>query len=623
MKFSKDQEKAINHVEGPSLVLAVPGSGKTTVLLARINKLINNGVNPSNILAMTFSKSQAMDMEQRYQKVYGQSGVKFSTIHSFAYGIVRSFSNNSTQVDLIESSDKYNKYHVVRQIYGQVRKRKINDDQLDDFFRVSSFLKNTLMNYADYRKMYGPVFPKFEEIFNKYESFKNQRNLIDFDDMLLKALEILQTNKKVLDFLQERFQYVQVDEGQDTSYIQLKIISLVASKNNNLFIVADDDQSIYGFRGASSKQLLDFPSVYPDAKIYYMKDNYRSSKNITDLANKLIVNNKVRYKKSIIPTHDKGPTVSLNRVKSLSSQTDHVVEMAKKDLADGMNVAILYRNNISAIPYVNKLRDYLDFYIKDGKNTFFVHQIIQDISHTLNFAKDPNDLASFEKIFYKFNLYIRKDFINQVKMMDPHKSVLNNMKEADGINNFFLEKIQDLEFHLAKLSDMPFYKAVNYIVFSMDYYDYLKELARRSLSSMISYDRIIDTLLNISKDCKTLRDFQDKSKSLMALQKKNSLTPSDLTLSTIHGSKGLEYDSVYIIDLIEDEFPTSYASSQDEDLGILEEERRLFYVGITRAKKKLSLFYPDKLYLNQVNRSSFIEELLEDTDKKVNNKDKK
>lgn len=608
MNYSKSQLEAINHKDGPCLVLAVPGSGKTTVLLARIHNLIQNGVNPNNILAMTFSKSQALDMENRYYEKYGQVGPKFSTIHSFSYGIVRSFSQN--KINLIESSKEFNKYNIVSQLYYRHKKKKITDENLETFFRVSGFLKNTLMSYEEYKKMYQKAFSGFVEIFNEYENFKKSHGLIDFDDMLLESLRILQNNKNALEYIQNKFDYVQIDEGQDTSFVQLKIISLISKPKNNLFIVADDDQSIYGFRGTSSAQLLDFKNVYPDAKIYFMEENYRFTENIANLSNKLIRNNKSRYTKSINATKEKGDIINLNKTKTTASQAQHVIDKALNDIKNGETAAILYRNNISSINIINALPKDADFFIKDGKLAFYSNQIITDLKNTIHFAKDQYDISLFEKIYYKFNLFLRRDFVNQIKFMPSEQSVIKRLLQVDGLNPFFIDKIYDLSFHLDKISDMDFDKAIQYIIFSMDYYVYLEELSRRNSISMISFDRIIDTLLNISKGIKTVKEFEDKVVDLISLQKSHSITSSNLTLSTIHGAKGLEFDNVYIIDMIQNEFPSSYASSQKEELNILEEERRLFYVAMTRAKKNLNIYYPSYLYMRETKKSIFIDEIL-------------
>lgn len=608
MKYSESQMKAINHDKGPALVLAVPGSGKTTVLLARIKRLIDKGVNPNNILSMTFSKSQALDMEDRFMSKNKINTVHFSTIHSFTYGIIKSFHNS--KVDLIESSNKYNKYNLVKQIYYQERHKHMNDEQLETFFSVSGYLKNTLMDYDDYKKTYGLAFTGFEKVYNKYEIFKRENNFIDFDDMLLLALEILQKNKYALEFLQNKFEYVQVDEGQDTSYIQLKIISLIAKNNNNLFIVADDDQSIYGFRGASSSELLSFKNNYPDANIYYMQENYRSTASITSVSNKLIINNKSRYNKIINPTREVGSIININKVKNTNSQISHILKMVKSDLEKNETVAILYRNNISAISFIDRIND-IDFYIKDGKMAFYSNQIIKDVLNIIYFAIDPYDINLFEKIYYKLNLFIKKDFVKQIKYMSKRTSIIEKLKECEGMNEFFLDKIYLLDYHFSKLSDMNFEKSVKYIFYHMEYYEFLKEFSRRSTGSLIALNRIIDTIISISKGIENISDFNSKIDRLISKQRNHSFNKKNLTLSTIHGAKGLEFDNVYMIDLIEKEFPAQSTNSSIEG-ELLEEERRLFYVAMTRAKNNLSLFYPDKLHNLSVEKSRFIDEILND-----------
>ena len=430
--------------------------------------------------------------------------------------------------------------------------------------------------------------------------------------MLLLSLQILQNNENTLKFIQERFDYIQIDEGQDTSFVQLKIISLIAKPTDNLFIVADDDQSIYGFRGASSKQLLNFPQNYQKAKIYYMKNNYRSTSSITNISNKLIKNNKNRYKKFINSTKEDGNIININRVKNTESQAKHVLKRALKDIDNGKTVAILYRNNISAINIINFIDENIDFFIKDGKYAFYSHPIIQDIKNIINFSIDNYDIKSFEKVYYKFNLFIKKDFIEQVKMMNENLDVIEKLKEVEGMNPFFLDKIYLLAYHVRKLGNLDFCEQIKYILFNMEYYEYLKEFSRRSSTSMINIDRNIDTLLNISKNIKTLSDFENKINYLIDKQKKHSKSNSNLVLSTIHGSKGLEFDSVYMIDLIDKEFPSLYSISVDDELGVLEEERRLFYVGMTRAKHDLSLFFPSRLYENDTNQSQFIDEIYKD-----------
>lgn len=609
MKFSNQQIEAIKHKEGPALVLAVPGAGKTTVLLERIRYLLQEGVEPNRILAMTFSKSQAMDMAERFSS-RSRENIHFSTIHSFTYGIVRKYMNNlGKDLRLIESSNEYNKYALLERLYYQVNKRRITDEDLETFFRVSGYIKNTLLDYEMYKKMYGPSIRNFEQIYELYERFKRENQLIDFDDMLVLALEILQENESILRNLQNRFEYIQIDEGQDTSLVQLKIIELIAKPNNNLFIVADDDQSIYGFRGADAKQLLNFQRLYPEAKIYLMEDNYRSTKNIVSMSNKVIQNNKKRYHKSIRHVHTSDDKINIIRAKNTKIQTNYVLKQALASIESGNRVAILYRNNLSAINLINAFDKDSPYYIKDGKLAFYSHFIVRDIIDILNFSKDNHDINSFERIYYKLNMYLKKDFIRQIKKMDPNRDVLENLAYCEGFNRFYSEKLELLEYYTRRIANAPFGRAVKIIIHNLGYSDYLEELSRRTKTPLINYSRLLDTIQNIANTVNDTKSFEDRLEFLKQQQKEHSLTPAPITLSTIHGSKGLEFDDVYMIDLINDEFPSAFSLKAESSLGMLEEERRLFYVGMTRAKKKLTLVSLKKLNESAVDISMFLKEI--------------
>ncbi len=617
MKYSEQQLQAINHIKGPALVLAVPGSGKTTVLLQRTQRLLNQGIKAESILTMTFSKAQALDMERRHGNKYDQANLTFSTIHSFAYGIVRAKAGREgKRVNLIEGSEKYNKYRLLESFFYQVNSTRATDEDLEDFFRVSGFLKNSLIDYKDYLKLYGKSIRNFEKIYSLYENFKSDHDLIDFDDMLVLALKILLEDKDILQGLRKRFRYIQIDEGQDSSPVQMRIISLVAKPENNLFIVADDDQSIYGFRGADSRQLLSFKSNYPDAQIYLMEHNYRSTRRIVDISNKLINNNQQRYKKKLETVNNEGEKIEILRAKTSKIQTSYVVKEAKKLVKKGENVAILYRNNLSAINIVNALEDDDDFYIRDSKLAFYQHFIIKDLIDIYSFCKDTHDVTSFERVYYKLNMYFKKDFIREIKMMDPSYDVIKRLELCQGINSFYTEKIELLDYYTSHISNMPLDKAFNTIYFRMGYKDYLRELARRTKTPIVTFYRIIDTIFNISEGLTSLREFEDKLTILKKMQRSHSLKDAPITLSTVHGSKGLEFDNVFLIDLVDEEFPSAFSLKADQDTGLLEEERRLFYVAITRAKKKLYLLSLKYLASEDRDQSSFIQEIVNKKRKK-------
>lgn len=609
MEYTKEQMTAICHKNGPALTLAVPGSGKTTVLLKRINKLIESGVKPEEILSMTFSKAQALDMEKRYFSQYGKYSLKFSTIHAFAYEIVRKYAiSRKLSLKLIESEESINKSVLINRIFFNINNRKIGDEELEEFFRISTFIKNSMMTYEDYKKSYGGGFSSFSHVFNNYENFKWKNNLIDFDDILVYCLKIFLDNPEILEKIQDRFKYIQIDEGQDTSLLQLKIINLLAEKYKNLFIVADDDQSIYGFRGASSKELLKLNTSYPQIKLYYMQDNFRFSKNIAQLSNKLISNNKTRYTKSIKPNKLGDEKVEIILAKNTKIQASYLRKSALDDINKGKSVAILYRNNSSLLNLLDTFKDNDDFFVRNDRLEFHKHFIISDFTDIINFSNDRYDFASFQRIYYKLNLFLKKEFLEEIYYMNPELDLIERLENLNNINDFYLDKFDKLSYDLDRIKNMPLRKSLDYILYEMEYYQYLKENARRMKNSIKTFDRLLDSLRNISQSCENLIDLENKLKGLLEKQKKHSLKNSKINLSTIHGAKGLEFDSVYIIDLVDQEFPSAiYQDAENENL--LEEERRLFYVAMTRAKEKLTLISPKELNKNSVKKSRFLAEI--------------
>lgn len=603
MKFSNEQINAINHKDGPVLILAVPGSGKTTVLVNRAKKLVDEGVDPKSILSITFSKSQADDMKKRYENLFGKTDLIFSTIHSFSYSIVReSMRKEGKYPKVIESNSGYNKYSVIRKIFYQVNKRNITDDQLEEFFRIDGYIKNTLSDYKSYKKYEQVKIPKFLEISNRYQTFKKDNELIDFDDMLVLSLNILLEDSDMLNRIRSRYKYIQLDEGQDTSNIQLQIIKLISQPLNNLFIVQDDDQGIYGFRGADPTQLLSFKEIYPTGNIYFMETNYRSKMSIVNVSNKFISRNKKRYKKNIVPVNDSKSKIEIKALSSTKGQLKYIIDHLEKD------TAILYRNNISAISVMNALNDNnIEYYIKDSNMAFFNNFILKDIKDIINFSIDRTDFDSFSRIYYKFNAYLKKDFLNQISLMDPNLSIIDRLYECDGINRFYEDKLATLDFILDRIETNDISKQILLVYNSSGYGDYLEEKAKRDGVQYLQYVKIIDTLIDISSNLKTFSDLENKYDELKERQKEASKLTSNLTLSTCHGSKGLEFNNVILIDLIDGIFPNYKA---DDDINLLEEERRLFYVAMTRAKNKLHLIFPKKIIYEKCGPSKFIDELI-------------
>ena len=597
MNLSTEQKKAINHIKGPALVLAVPGAGKTTVLIHRTGNLIlNQGVSPENILSITFSRASAMDMKSRFNKIYGDITnipVHFSTIHSFSFGLIREYAyRNRIKYTLIEDNNReLNKYNILKKTYYTVNKNYINEEKLESLINSIGYIKNMQISPKEFAKKSNTDIKNFVEIYDFYEEYKKAHNLIDFDDMLTIALEILNKDNYLLEKYRKKYDYFQLDEGQDTSKVQLMIIRLLANPKDNLFVVADDDQSIYGFRGAYPKGLFDFNSIYEDCKIYYMEENYRSSRNIVSICNVFIKQNTLRYDKNIFTKNQYVEPVSIIKVNTLEEQYEFLIEEIIS-MGDYSDSAILYRNNISAIGLIEFFdRNNIPFYMKDMKINFFNHWIIEDLIAFFNLAKNPKDIYAFERIYYKMKGFISKKQLQYIKTMNSTSSVFDRLLDLPGLNEFYRKNILDLKLDFKKLSKMTPYDGIVFIQKKLEYEDYLRESCMKFASTLDSLKTILYYLKLISLNLKDLNEFKGRLKYLEYLSVQSKNNENAITLSTIHSAKGLEFKNVYIVDLIEGDFPntTSIDEFNKGNIEVLEEERRLFYVAMTRAKESLNL----------------------------------
>lgn len=618
LKLSDAQEKAVNHINGPALVLAVPGAGKTTVLINRTKNLIeNHSVCPERILSITFSKASAIDMKDRFNKTfpdYENSLVKFSTIHAFCYGLIREYSFISKiKYTLIEDNkNKLNKYSLLKQIYFDINNEYITEEKLETLLNSIGYIKNMMISPDQYIKNNKVDIPNFIDIYNNYEFFKIKNNLLDFDDMLTSSLEILSKNKYMLNKYRSKYDYYQLDEGQDTSKIQLSIIKLLAKPKNNIFIVADDDQSIYGFRGAYPKGLLNFSKEYENGKLYFMEHNYRSTKNIVSICNSFIKTNKLRYNKEIITDNDFFEPIKIVRVKSMKDQYKFLLEDLKKH--ELSNSCILYRNNLSAIGLIEVFeRNNIEFYMSDSKIRFFNHWLLQDIINIIDFSYDTSNIEIYEKIYYKTKGYISKKQIDFVKTLNYSTSVFDRILEYPGLSKYYKKTLRELKLDFKKLSKLKPYNQILYIENDLEYGNYLRE---NSMKFGYTYDTVIKILFHlksIAKHTGDLRDFVGRLRQLQHLSLNSKNNKNTISLSTIHSAKGLEFDNVYIIDLIDGDFPniSSIEAAEKNNLEPLEEERRLFYVGMTRARKHLTLITTKYIGNQALQPSRFLNELQE------------
>ena len=616
MNLSIEQKEAINHINGPALVLAVPGAGKTTVLIHRTKELIHkHGTNPDRILSITFSKASALDMKDRFINIFPSlphNLVSFSTIHAFCFSLIREYSYISKKTYRLIEDDKnqLNKYNLLKKIYLDLNKDYITEEKLDSLLNSIGYIKNMMISPEEFLKNSKVDIERFLDIYKIYDDYKRKNNLIDFDDMLTITLEILYDNKYLLDKYRKKYDYFQLDEGQDTSKVQLTIIKLLANPNNNLFIVADDDQSIYGFRGASPKSLLEFNKDYSNGKLFFMEKNYRSTKNIVSICNKFIKTNKFRYSKEISTDNNYLEPINIVKVKNMIDQYKILMDDLKDQ--DLSKCCVLYRNNLSTIGLIETFeKNNIPFYMRDTKLRFFNHWLINDIINFLKFAEDTSNMELYENIYYKTKGYISKKHISFAKTLDYRMSVFDRIKEYPGINEFYKRSLRDFKYDFKRLSRLKPKEAIEYIEKDLEYDEYLKENSMKFGYTYDTLKSILYYLKLISSQSVDLKDLLGRLKHLQYLCSNSKNNKNALTLSTIHSAKGLEFERVYLIDLVEGDFPsiTSIEALEKGNIELLEEERRLFYVGMTRAKSHLTLMTMKSLGDKSLEQSRFLTEL--------------
>ncbi len=573
MKFTSKQLQAAKHLDGPLLVLAIPGSGKTTMLLERI-KFLSEHIDSSKILNLTFSRIQANDMKKRFDS----KDSNFMTIHAFCYLIIRNYLKKyNRQVNLIEDEKIYNKYNLVGEIYKNINKKKMSKEDLNLFFQKISFMKNSLL---DISYLENVEISNADRIYLEYEKIKKQKHLLDFDDMQVYALKLLE-DEKLLKSIKNKYKYFQLDEGQDTSLLQFKILEKIVMPENNLLVVADDDQSIYSFRASNPTYLLNFTKIYKDAKIMTLDTNYRSGKEIIKLASTFIKQNKNRYKKNFKVNRKNPSQIKINSFKNFSKEYAYILENIDKN----ENTGILFRNNISAISLISYLlENNIDFSINSKIMDFFESKIFLDMVSIINFSNDFNDVEIFSEIYYKISSYLSKDDIEKLIYKPVNENIFEFFENSD-IEDFKKDALFNIEKKLNHLRKLDIDKKISFIYQSLSYKAYINILSRKYKEETVNKDIYVESLKYFTKSCENLDQVYEKIKIIE--KKSKSLSENNLKLSTIHSSKGLEYDTVFVIDLIKNEFPIIL--DEENHFEKLEEERRIFYVAITRAKNNLYL----------------------------------
>lgn len=596
INLTKQQYLAATHVNGPALVLAVPGAGKTTTIMIRIGNLIlNHNVSPDKILAITFSKASAIDMTHRFNSLFsdkGITGVKFSTIHAFGNWVVssynRRFNINSRLITQRETVS------VIKNTYYASTKKYLADDSLENYTTAISYIKNKMLTEEEIEEyIKSTKIEALNDVIDGYETYKTDNNLYDYDDMLINCIDILKSNEVTLKYLQNKYEHIIIDEAQDTSLLQYEIVSLLSNHKEpslkNVYMVGDDDQNIYGFRGVDNSTILKIHKRFPGIKTYYMEDNFRSQSNIVAVSNTLVVQNKNRYTKTIKATRESSSNVKVVQAKSFKEQANYILKELKS--IEG-SVAVLYRNNISAVGLANELNEgRIDFRASNYKPGFFNHWVTKDIISIINIILDESDCDSFSNVYYKIESYLSKNIIAELK---KHKGEFTNLfsylvgycdlNKRQKETVFFIERM----FRKARKKSPG--EGLNYILTASGYLSYLRDKSSGGDSS--SLVQIAETIIEIAGTVNSYSDILKKFNDLNELlNKSRENTTSKVSLSTLHSSKGLEFDTVFIVNANDDVIPAEpdRRLSKDESIEFLEGERRLFFVGVTRAKNNLHI----------------------------------
>lgn len=612
MTLSEAQKEAITHKQGPMLVLAGPGSGKTLVITKRTQHLIEEyGINPARILVITFTKAAAEEMKERFIKLMeGKNlGVNFGTFHAVFFKILR-YAYNYNASNIISDEQKYRYYkELIDELEIEIEDEK---EFIEGISSEISLVKSEKMDINNYYSMNCSE-DNFAKLYAGYERKLRKANLIDFDDMLLLCYELLVARPDILALWQHKYEYILIDEFQDINKIQYDIIRLLAKPQDNLFIVGDDDQSIYRFRGAKPEIMLNFSKDYPKAKQVLLNYNYRSKGKIVNAALRVVKNNSKRYEKEITTIHEDGDEVEIKVAADLPEENKMVLELIHEYHKKGYaysQIAILYRTNTQPGALVEKLMEYnIPFRMRDAIPNIYEHWITKNILAYIKIAMGSRERSLFLEIINRPKRYISRDcFGNPV--VD-----LNRVKEYYSDRSYVIERIEKLEYDLALLKKTNPFAAITYIRRAIGYDDYLREYADfRRMKVDELYD-ILSELQENSRDFKTYEEwfahmeaYQEELKRQVEQRKNKSY--DGVSLSTFHASKGLEYDVVIIIDANEGITPHRKALLLED----MEEERRMFYVAMTRAKQRVHIFSVKERFHKELAFSRFVGEILIDRD---------
>lgn len=610
MSLNHAQTEAVAHNEGPCMVLAGPGSGKTLTIAKRIEYLImKHKVRPEEILVITFTKYAAWEMKNRTRSICGPSSyaVTFGTFHGIYYGILK-WAYRLNQSNLLSDEEKY---RILREIlpgidWDQEPEADEEKDYLQELAIEIGNVKNNCMDIEEYEPVKYTT-EKFRKLYRTYEETKKKYRKIDFEDMLIQCRDLFMKRPDILKKWQEKFQYILVDEFQDVNQAQYDVVRMLAAPQDNLFVVGDDDQSVYGFRGAKPGIMMEFMKDYPKARQILLDVNYRSSGYIVKGALRVIGNNKIRFEKKIEAFRKPDETVHVQEVKDPVQEAEYVLERIREYREKGVSyteMAVLYRTNVDARAMSELMTEYqIPFVMKEHLNNIYEHFIALDMISYLRLSQGEYDRKYFLQIANRPNRYLTRESMKTGNV--SYESLRRYYRDKD----WMVDRIDQLEWDMKMICDKTPYAAIQYIRKRMGYDEFLKEYAAYRKISSEDLFAVLEEIWQNSKGYGTIKEWFEHIESygkMLKEQNKKNGEKEGVNLMTMHAAKGLEFDTVFVIEANEGSCPYKKATADEE----IEEERRLFYVAMTRAKRKLVISYVKEKNGKDLLPSRFVSELL-------------
>ena len=615
VKLNQQQKEAVQSTKGPVLLLAVPGSGKTTVLVTRLGYMIYcKNIPPERILTVTYTVAATKDMSERFAVRFGEDMAKrleFRTINGICAMIIQYYGRRigKTPFELVKD-EKATTGMLIRicQDHGMGYP---TESDLKNVRTLITYIKNMMLNEEELQKLEEESDIRIAGIYREYCRQMREQKLMDYDDQMLYAYNILRKDPGVLAYFQNRYPYICVDEAQDTSKIQHAIIALLAAGTGNLFMVGDEDQSIYGFRAAYPEALLSFEKKHSGAKVLLMEENFRSNAKIVEAADKFIQKNTLRHEKHMRAAREAGADIREISLKSRKAQYVYLMKAAQ-ECTTGMagmsgseehrgradasvtETAVLYRDNECAIPLIDLLeRKNIPYRMRNADLSFFTHRTVLDVQNIIRFAMDSKDTELFMQIYYRLKLFFnKKDALRYAQIsQEKDMEVLDAALKYGNLEKYQEDNIRNLKRQMVRILNMPGDEVVNQILTYMGYQDYLKKMGMNANK--------LETVKLIGSRVESPEKLLERLEELRTIiQEKVSDKDCPFILSTMHASKGLEYDTVYLLDVMDGILPEKVLANprtaSKEELETYEEERRLFYVGVTRAKNQLNVFTTNK-----------------------------